>query len=422
MAEKQYANIKYDVVDVGYPLCPYLPIGAKPITKAIIQKTNVQPPPLAMPGSNLPRALNYIADYSGCGFWRMGAPELLLNYNQKMVINTLTSMVIDPNFYTSGYSSIKIQRQASPIQKEFTKFLKVMGKTLNSKIIYEVDDIVFGEDIPLFNRCRSAFTDPEIRKSIEEIIEMCDEFCVVSEYMRDYYKSKTKNQNVTVLPNYAPRMWFDRFYDEAKILKDYQTNKNRPKVLITGSGTHYDVINANNQKDDYAHVLQSIIKSRKDFQWIFMGGFPLLLKPFIDNGDILFKDWSPLLYFANGIDAIRPQVSIAALADNHFNRAKSSIKSEECGHLGIPFIGQRLDPYKNCKHQFDTGSEMVDIIKDITKDETSYMENVKAAHTYSDQFWLDDDRNLMKHVELYTTPYGSKDRKYLLENNPIIKE
>jgi hypothetical protein len=416
MAEKQYGNLNYEVIDIGYPYCPYLPIGAKPITRALMTRTNVAPPPLAMPGSDLPRVINYLADYSGCGYWRIGAPEMLLNYGGKMVVNTLTSMVIDPRFYLTGYKAIKIQRQATPVQKEFAKFLRMMGSNHDFKVIYEVDDIVFGEDIPLYNRCRSAFVDPEIRQSIEDIIHMCGEMMVVSDYMKEYYKSKLNIKNVTTIPNYAPKFWFDRFYNEEKILKDYQANKARPKILITASGTHFDCVNATGQKDDYSHVLQSIIKSRKDFQWIFLGGHPLLLRPYIDNGDIQFVPWAQLLDFPNTISKMSPQMTMAALESNHFNRAKSNIKLTESCHLGIPFFGQKLEPYKDAFHQFNTGSEMIDQMKSVVIDVDTYMADVKRHRAFGDNLWLDD--HLQEHVEMYTLPFGHQDRKAIIKLNP----
>jgi hypothetical protein len=412
------------IEDVSYQCFPlglqYPPIGTPrgipEVWKTVCIRKALTPPPLALPGSDLPRVLNYLADYSGCGWWRLGAPEMLLNYNQKMIVNSLTSMVLDPKFYLSGFSAIKLQRQATPMQKEFVKLLKHLGNQLNTKIIYEVDDIVFSEGIPMFNRCRSAFTDPEIRQSIEDIMNMCDEFCVVSEYMKDYYKSKINNKKITVIPNYAPRMWFDRFYNEDVIAKNYEKNKKRPKILITGSGTHYDVGNQNNQKDDYSHVLQSIIKTRKDFQWIFKGGYPLLLKPFVDAGEMTYVEWTPLLDFAKGIWEVGAQATIAALDDNVFNRSKSFIKLTESAHLGLPFVGQDMEPYKDAWHKFNTGDEMIDQIKSIVTDNTTYMKECRKARKFGDGYWLDD--HLDEHVELYTLPYGDPKRVNLIKLNP----
>jgi len=417
----QIEDVQYVACNIGLPFPPIgVPLGVPTTNKISINKQTVPPPPLAMPGSNLPRAINYLADYSGCGWWRLGAPELLLNYGQKMIISSLTTMIVDPRFYTSGFCAIKLQRQATPVQKEFVKFLKAIGKQIETKIIYELDDVVLHEDIPLFNRCRVAFTDPEIRQSIEDMMNMADEVLVVSEYMADYYKSKLNNKKIVYIPNYAPKMWFDRFYDLDRSMKLYEKNKKRPRILITGSGTHYDVINANNQVDDYSHILQSIIKTRKDFEWVFMGGHPLLLRPFIESGEMKFTDWTPLLDFAKGMYNVEAQATIAALADNHFNRAKSYIKLTESGHLGIPFVGQDMQPYEKAQHKFTTGDEMIDQLKNILRDEAHYQQECEQTHKYADDFWLED--HLDQHIAVYTTKYGDPERKKIAplfaKNNP----
>ena len=417
---KNFQEVKIDFKRLGLPFpslgCPSYSIPT--IGKLSPIRINLEPPALAMPGSNLSRSVNFLADYGGCGWWRCGAPEMLLNYNQKMIVSSLTSMIADPRFYLSGFKSVKFQRQATPMQLEFNKMVKQMGSKHDFRIIYEVDDVVFDEDIPLFNRCRDAFTDPIIKKSIKEMLELCDEFVVVSEYMKDYYKSKISNKKITCIPNYAPRMWFDRYYNEEKLAREYEKNKKRPRILATPSGTHFDVLNKVNQKDDYAGVIEHMIKTRKDFKWVFIGGFPIFLKPFIDSGEMEFINWVQLLEFPQAMYDSNTQVSMAALADNNFNRAKSYIKWSESAHLGIPFIGQNMEPYKQAAYKFNNGNELIDHIKKITKDETTYMEACKFARKSSDPYWLDNEKNLMQHVELYTTPYGSLERKYLLETNP----
>lgn len=420
--KKDFENITYKSCKIGLSHPPvHTPKRLIPrVNKTAIFRAPVEPPPLAMPGSDLPRVLNYMADYSGCGLWRIGAPEYLLNYNQKIISTSLTTMVLDPRFYLAGFKAIKLQRQATPVQKEFVKFLKHMGDKLEAKVIYEVDDIVIDYDIPLYNRCRVAFTDPEIQKSIKDIIEMCDEVLVASEYMKDYYKSKTTNKKVVYIPNYAPKMWFDRYYNEKILMERFEKNKKRPRVLITGSGTHYDVANTNGQKDDYTHVVQAIVDAKKDFKFVWMGGYPILLKPFIDNGDMEFINWSPLMDFANGIYNVEPQVTMAALADNHFNRAKSWIKFTESSYLGIPFVGQDLNPYKDSYHKFINGTEMIDQLKLVTKDSSKYIEDCRKHRKFAETTWLDD--HLQEHIAIYTTKYGEEKRKevspILCKNNP----
>ena len=49
------------------------------------------------PEANIPRVLQYYADYSGCGFWRMIWPEHLLNAFNHFTVHGSTVMNLDPN-------------------------------------------------------------------------------------------------------------------------------------------------------------------------------------------------------------------------------------------------------------------------------------------------------------------------------------
>ena len=169
-------------------------------------RANASLPAPEVPGEGLKRAINYLADYGGCGYYRCMAPNFLLNLYQKSVIVESTAMILDPKFY-STVEAVKLQRQATPHQLQFIKMLKEVSKQKPLKLIYEVDDVVFAEDIPMYNRNRDAFTSPEIQNSIKEILSMMDEIVVTSEYFRDYMIEKSGNKKVTALPNYL--MKFD---------------------------------------------------------------------------------------------------------------------------------------------------------------------------------------------------------------------
>ena len=103
-----------------------------------VPKQNEVPRP---PELDLPRALNYYADYSGCGFWRMIWPEHLLNAHQKLVVHGSTVMCFDPNYYR-GVKAVRIQRQATESQLKFVQFLKEVSQKVGFRIIYEIDDLL----------------------------------------------------------------------------------------------------------------------------------------------------------------------------------------------------------------------------------------------------------------------------------------
>lgn len=402
------------------------PIGLPPFIPSTTQVLPIRGggalPPPEIPGQGLPRAINYLADYGGCSWYRCMAPNLMLNLYQKAVMLELTTMVLDPRFY-AGVKAVKIQRQATPIQRDFVKMLKQTSSQMPNggfKLIYEIDDIVFREDIPDYNRNKDAFVPDEIRNCILEILDMCDEVTVTCEFMKDYFNEKMGVKKTTVIPNYLLKWWFDRYYNLGNLVKNFEKNKKKPIVSIFASGTHVDVTNRTGQKDDFEMVVPAIIKTRKDFKWRFYGSYPLPLKPFIDRGEIEFHQWTPLPEFPGTMAESGTQLTFAALQDNNFNRAKSNIKLLEAGALGIPCVCPDMVTYKDAMLKYSNANEFIDCIKTATKNQHTYADYCKKARAYADNFWLEDEKNLMKHHEAYFTPYGSPDRKYLLETNPNL--
>jgi glycosyltransferase involved in cell wall biosynthesis len=388
-----------------------LPLGI-PTNTFIAPQPSTQLAPPQIPGEGLNRAVNYLADYGGCGYYRCIAPNLLLNLTQKAVILESTSMVFDERFYTS-VKAIKFQRQATPQQLMFINMLKQLSAKNKTKLIYEVDDVVFAEDIPLYNRNRDAFTSKEIQDSIKQILLTMDEIIVTSEYFRDYMIEKSGNKNVSFIPNYLMKWWFDRYYNLGNLVKNYDKNKKKPIVAIFASGTHVDIVNRVNQQDDFAPVIQHIIKTKTEFNWHFYGSYPLPLKPYIDNGQMKFFPWVELTKFPEVMANSGAQLTFACLQDNNFNRCKSNIKLIEAGALGLPCVCPDMVTYKDALIKYKTGDEFIDCIKMVLKNQTVYADFCKKSRSHADNFWLDDDQNLMKHYEAYFTSFGDPSRKYL---------
>jgi hypothetical protein len=372
-------------------------------------QTNPLPPP---PETQLPRVLNYYADYSGCGFWRMVWPEHVLNAHQKLVTHGSTVMCFDPNYFR-GVKTVRIQRQATIHQHRFIQFLRQLSNELKFRIVYEIDDLVFSEDIPEYNKFKPAFTDPEIRRTAQEIMEMCDEITVTNEFMRDYYRDKTGNKNVTVIPNYPPKFWMGNYYSEKRISENYDRCVKKPRILYAGSGAHFDVENRVGQNDDFAHVNRVIEATADKYQWVFLGAYPLPLQHLVASGKAEFHPWERLYYYPEKIYSLRVNAMVAPLQDNTFNRAKSDLKLIEAGCYGIPIVCQDLCTYKNAPYKFKTGDEMIDQLDEIVGKKGRYMNISTKFRKLVETRWLELDENIDKYVELYTLPYGSPDRKLL---------
>jgi len=384
-----------------------------------VQQSNSNTSSLPKPPElDLARCLNYYADYSGCGFWRLIWPEHLLNAHQKLVVHGSTVMCFDPNYFR-GVKTVRIQRQATPSQLHFVKFLKELSKKIGFKMIYEIDDLVFSEDIPEYNKFKPAFTDPQIRKTAQEIMEMCDEITVTCDFMKQYYLSKTGNKNVTVIPNYPPKWWIGNFYNEKRISENYDANDKRPRILYAGSGAHFDVDNRVNQNDDFFHVCDMIVKTRHKYKWVFLGAFPMPLHPYVRNGDLEFHPWHNLYAYPEKIYNLRVNMLVAPLQSNTFNKAKSDLKYIEACCFGLPIACQDMVTYQDAPIKFNTGEEMIGCIEDTLSKKGKYMNSCAKYRKVADERWLENEDNINKYVELYTHPYGSSERKLLNSINGL---
>jgi len=397
------------------PRLPFAPIPTGNPSLALPRPKNERPKTDGA-APDLPRGLNFYADYSGCGHWRMIWPELLLNCYSKANVQGGTVMIGDKAFY-SGVKTVRIQRQATKTQASYIKWLKELSKELHFNVIYEIDDIIFKEDIPHYNKFRFAFEDPKIRQTSMEIMAACDEITVTNKFMQEYYMEKTGNKQVTVVPNFIPRFWMDRYFDLTTIKENFQKFKRKPRVVYCGSGAHFDIENRIKQKDDFFHINDVIRKTVDKFQWVFIGGFPLTLRDLISQKKIEYHEWTNLVDYPAYIYSKNPTVFYAPLENSNFNKAKSDLKFIEGCALGIPTICQDLCTYDTAFHKFTTGDDLIDKIKYLTSDYKKYIKEVKRAREYMKSRWMEDNINF--YTELYSFPYGDPKRKNLNRLNGI---
>ena len=342
------------LIQGNQPFQSNAPFAAQPFRNNFI---NPKLPAAAKPEpveQGLPRFLNYYADYSGCGHWRMIWPEQVMNAHQKAVVHGTTVMNVDERYYIQT-KGIRIQRQATPQQLEFVKWLRKVADKNDIRLIYEIDDICFHEDIPDYNKYKTAFTDPAIRNSAQEMMAMCDEITVTCPFMKEYYSSKTGNKNVTVLPNFMPKFWLGRHSNINRTMESYDNNKKKPRVLYAGSGAHFDIENRVKFKDDFYHVNDVIRKTVDKYQWVFLGAHPLPIRDLVQSGKVEFHPWKKLYEYGQGLYDLNVNIIVAPLQDNTFNRAKSDLKYIEACALGLPIVCQDLCTYENAPIKFKTG-------------------------------------------------------------------
>lgn len=388
-------------------LAPIQPIGA------VTQNNKTEQPSEV----SLPRIVQFGADLSGCGLYRLGWVSHLLNYQGKAMVTDTNVMVLDPRWYVNC-KAVRLQRQATTPQKEFIKFLKEVQKQFNFKIIYEVDDVVFREDIPDYNKFKTAFTSDEIRNNVVEIINMCDEVSVTCDFMKELYQSRTGKKEITVIPNFPAKFWIGNYFNPDRINQLYDKNKKKPRVLYAGSGAHFDVENRVGQKDDFEHVVKAIIDSRHKFQWVFIGAFPPPLRPYIERGEIEFHPWQRLYDYPQKIHDLGVQMMVAPLQDNAFNKSKSDLKYIEACAFGLPVACQDLCTYKDAEIKFKTGEEMIHCLDEELRRAGHYKNSSHKRRKVAENRFLEHEYNLNCYTELFFMPYGDPKRVNLKRYNP----
>ena len=384
---------------------------------SVSHKSASQKAPEAPSEVNLPRVIQFGADLSGCGLYRLGWVSHLLNYQGHMMVTDTTVMVLDPRWYVN-VKAIRLQRQATSAQLEFVKFLKDVQKQVGFKIIYEVDDVVFREDIPDYNKFKTAFTSDEIRNNVTSIINMCDEVSVTCNFMRELYQTRTGKKEISVIPNFPAKFWIGNYFDPNRINALYDKNKKKPRLLYAGSGAHFDVENRVGQKDDFEHVIKAIIDSRQKYQWVFIGAFPLALRPYIERGEIEFHQWQRLYDYPAKIHELGVQMMVAPLQDNAFNKAKSDLKYIEACAYGLPAACQDLCTYEDAEIKFKTGEEMLYKIEEELRRTGHYKNSSYKRRRVAEDRFMELDRNLGCYQELFTTPYGDPKRVNMKRYNP----
>lgn len=361
------------------------------------------------------RYLNFLASRGdGCSLYRRG---FLSNHMTMTGIGDCldsTKMVLDKSFY-KDIKTVTLQRQASDHQKEFMKFLKSIQPEMGFKLIYEVDDVVFREEIPDYNASKFGFDSDQIRQNCIDMINMVDEVTVTCKFMRDLYIEKTGKKEITAIPNFMPYWWIGHQYDYQKICNNFDKFKKKPRIVYAGSGAHFDMKNAVNQKDDFEHVLKFIIDNRHKYQFVFIGAYPPPLQPYVVSREIEFHPWKNLLEYPTFIASLNAQLFIAPLQDNNFNKAKSDIKFIEAAQLGIPCLCQDLVTYSSAPDflKFTTAEDLGDKIEKLLKNKAGYYRLVDDLRKVGASRFLELEQNVGSFIEALNTPFNSPERKFL---------
>lgn len=294
--------------------------------------------------------LSFCSDASGCGNLRNVIP---MSYLTNLYGKSGQLFCMPVYFYIRQVDilararTLYFQRQMNEEQYNIVKNYKNLQKDLRYKLIHELDDWVFLSSVPNYNFGHKCI-DKNIDKYIIKIMNLMDKCCLSTEFLRKYVKEERQVESeCVVLPNTVAKF----FWGGVK-RPDKKERIKKPKILYTGSPTHYS--NELKLKGDFDnawcdYIINAVKHDKIDF--VVLGGLPWFFEEIKDK--IKFHNWVSTFDYPNLVKSIRADIQIGCLTPNNFNYSKSDLKYLEASASSTPFIGTYFtngmpSPYDNC--------------------------------------------------------------------------
>lgn len=399
------------------------------------------------------RNVIYLADRSGTSKWRRTwAAQLIDCHSQNTGIQVDYSQtpILDPRFY-QGVKSVTIQRWISDQHKEIVeKLLKPSMLRSRGWLIYEIDDLMRAEDIPLFNRGRAGFEPPEIQENIRYMLNTADIVTVTTDYIKEAYHKYygVPLEKIVALPNMLPKYLFGDRYEPLKKVEQFNSLKKKPRIGIVSSLSHYNIQGVRKDKDgnacrkqetkgqdnkiitkwinqkgveipesetikiddDMDLIVDCIRETVNDFQWVLFGYAPPQLKDLIDSKKIESHGGVAIMNYPSMLENLNFQAIVAPIQDIEFNRCKSFIKYMECASIGVPLYASNCLPYNRImpeKQLFNDSADLKDkllklkfsssgVYQKIIENQWKWLNSPCHEGDFNlNNFWMEDNMGIL---------------------------
>ena len=316
---------------------------------------------------------NFISDYAGQGTIRTVWPFSALNaiYAQKQQLISQQLVFFPQDAHTLQMArTLYFQRQFHTNHLNIIKYYKSLQPELRYKMVWEMDDMIWGfnetqggsieEGIPSYNKAHDKIT-PEMKQASIDIMNEMDLLTFSTQYLADYVKNVLGVKiPSTVVPNSVPLAYWGDQHVQQKT-----TDIKKPKVIYTGSPTHYN--NEDKLLGDWDNSWKDwVIKSVKNNEIDFtcFGGLPWFLEEIKDKIKVI--NWVQSFRLHLDIKNENADFCINPLVQNDFNHSKSDLKLVECSAGGIACIGTTFSngkpsPYDECRITVPLESTVADI-------------------------------------------------------------
>ena len=351
--------------------------------------------------------INMQMDHYACGYYRMAFPDMALRAQKEVFYSSmrfdgpttaLTNIVNDSCIF-------KAQRfHSEQHTKYFQAYLEQLKGRVGCKVIYDIDDILVGEDMPPHNP-----STPEHKTTgpnLKIMLKIADVVSVSTVELGMYYHKKLgiELSKFRVVPNFIPQWWSYTEPVTKQVPKDRKL-----RIGFPCSFSHFNHASNTTTNDDFSHIIDFIESTCDKYEWVFFAHVPKQLWHLLEKGKISTTNGSPFLNYLNCLKSKDLDLVIAPLESCDFNKAKSNIKLLEAAASRIPFLGQDLVTYnKFTDSVFKDANGLQNQIDRIFKSDKSLNEEINKNNNFMDNdtsedrnkgWWLEN--NLHYHTDIF---------------------
>lgn len=281
-------------------------------------------------------------------------------------------------------AAVIVARPTHPIHGDLLERYKAKREEFGFNVFADYDDLLCDIDgertIPEYNRYS---LDPrDIGRMMEKACSGLDGVTVATYYLKKALVRRFGWDNVKVLPNTVPGFAYGtapRQNVEGDIMK--------PRVLYAGSTSHFKT----GHIGDFEGPWVPWMRKAAEEGTIELHCFGYRVPDFLEGVDVALHPFVPAVAFPQALAAIRPDIYLAPLQDNDFNRCKSDLKLLEAAAIGAALLGSDFmdGPYAHAHPLSLVGADFTEeslgeLVRELCRKDSF---NAVLAH----QRWLMDE-------------------------------
>lgn len=239
-------------------------------------------------------------------------------------------------------AAVIVARPMLQIHGDLLERYKAKRDEFGYKVYADYDDLLCDIDgertIPEYNRFS---VDPrDIGRMMEKACAGLDGITVATDFLKKTLERRFGWKNIKVLPNTVPGFAYGtapRRGVDSDIVK--------PRVLYAGSTSHFK----KGHLGDFDGPWVPWMRKAAEEGAIELHCFGHRAPDFLEGMDVALHPFVPAVAFPQALAAIRPDIYLAPLQDNEFNRCKSDLKLLEAAAIGAALLGSDFkdSPYSH---------------------------------------------------------------------------